>query len=141
MLLYADDLCLFSDSVIGLQKKIDILSQFCNRWGLSINFDKTEILVFRNGGKLRHYENWYIEDVKLKVSTYYNYLGVTFSNRLCWSKCVQNLVMKANRAMAAIKIFSSILKNISPSVLLKIFDVQLKPIILYGSEIWGVHKW
>ena len=42
---------------------------------------------------------------------------------------------------ASVKIFSSKLKNISPSVLFKIFDVQLKPILLYGSEIWGVHKW
>lgn len=57
LLLYADDLCIFDDSVIGLQRQIDILYDFCTKWGLQVNMDKTEILVFQNGGRLRHYKN------------------------------------------------------------------------------------
>lgn len=53
LLLYADDFNLFADSVISLQRKNDVLYSFCHKWGLTVNFDKKEVLVFRNGGKLQ----------------------------------------------------------------------------------------
>lgn len=59
LLMYADDLCIFSDSVIGLQRKLNILSQFCSTWGLKVNLQKTNVIVFRNGGYLRNSEKWF----------------------------------------------------------------------------------
>ena len=47
-LLYADDLVLISHSAEGLQKAICILSEYCNKWLLSINLKKTKVLIFQN---------------------------------------------------------------------------------------------
>ena len=103
LLFYADDLCIFDDSVIGLQRKLNVLKQFSIKWGLNVNLDKTEILVFRYGGKLRATEKWTFGNVQVKMSTYYNYLGLVFSNRLCWSKGINILVQKANNALVSVK--------------------------------------
>ena len=43
---YADDGCIFSETVAGLQKGINILQQFCNDWNMYVNTDKTEVIVF-----------------------------------------------------------------------------------------------
>ena len=46
ILLFAEDIALFSYSPCGLQKQLDILSRFCVARGLTVNVKKTKILVF-----------------------------------------------------------------------------------------------
>ena len=46
ILLFADDIALFSYSTSGLQKQLDILAEFCLARGLSVNVKKTKTLVF-----------------------------------------------------------------------------------------------
>ena len=50
ILLYADDITLFADSV----KLLNTLSEFCKKWGLAVNISKTKIIIFRNGGIVKH---------------------------------------------------------------------------------------
>ena len=52
ILLFADDVVLFSDSVIGLQTQLNILYCTANRLDMIVNLDKSNIVVFRNGGHL-----------------------------------------------------------------------------------------
>ena len=46
LLLYADDAVLFSETVNGLQNALNALESYCKRWKLSLNTDKTKIVVF-----------------------------------------------------------------------------------------------
>ena len=45
-LLYADDIILFSDSETGLQNGRDTLKTYCDKWKLSVNVTKTEVMFF-----------------------------------------------------------------------------------------------
>ncbi len=51
LLLFADDMVLFSNSVKGLQDGLDMLHEYCAKWGLTINTDKTKVVIFRKGGR------------------------------------------------------------------------------------------
>jgi hypothetical protein len=51
-LLYADDIVLLSESAEGLQNSLDKVSQYCKKWGMEINTDKTKSLVFNSTGRL-----------------------------------------------------------------------------------------
>ena len=51
LLLYADDIVLVADTVLELQRKIRVLEKFCDKWGMEVNLTKTQVIVFRNGGK------------------------------------------------------------------------------------------
>ena len=42
ILLYVDDIVVFSDSAEGLQKGLDSLFIYCQRWKLKINVMKTK---------------------------------------------------------------------------------------------------
>ena len=57
-LLFADDVACGADTVHNLQLQLNAVSEFCNISGMSVNLSKTEIMVFRNGGPLRHSEKW-----------------------------------------------------------------------------------
>ena len=52
ILLFVDDVVLFSDSVVGLQTQLNILYCTAKRLIMIVNFDKSNIVVFRNGGHL-----------------------------------------------------------------------------------------
>ena len=51
MLLYADDIVLIAGSESNLQKMLDHVSEWCKKWQLRINPNKTQIVHFR--GKQR----------------------------------------------------------------------------------------
>ena len=53
-LLWADDLILMALDQHGLQKLLDCLYDFCTSWGLSVNPDKTKIMIFNRSGKSYH---------------------------------------------------------------------------------------
>ena len=43
-LMYADDLILISESKEGLQKQINKLSEYCDKWKLEVNVKKSKIM-------------------------------------------------------------------------------------------------
>ena len=61
-LTFADDVSCFADTVVLLQRVLNELEIFCNSVGIYVNFDKTKIIVNRNGGILRVIiEKWMFE--------------------------------------------------------------------------------
>ena len=59
LIMYADDMVIFSESIEGLQAILDTLYNYTEKWKLSVNINKTKIVVFRNAGILRDDEKWY----------------------------------------------------------------------------------
>ena len=47
-------------SLNRMRDMINVLEQFCDRWKMKINLEKTKIMVFRRGGKIRKGEAFYI---------------------------------------------------------------------------------
>ena len=50
-LLYADDVLLVSTSSLGLQKCLNTLKYFSDKWKLEVNLNKTKALIFNKKGK------------------------------------------------------------------------------------------
>lgn len=49
LLLFADDLAIISETPNGLQKHLNTLHTYCERWGLTVNIDKTKVMIFQKG--------------------------------------------------------------------------------------------
>ena len=74
-----DDLTLLASTVTGLQNQLNALSVAAKRLGLTVNLDKSKVMVFRKGGYLAAKERWFWGDQKLEVVNTYKYLGLIFS--------------------------------------------------------------
>ena len=139
-LLYADDIVLLSDTVIGLQSKLDLLYLQSERLGLEVNPDKTKIVVFRKGGHLSKYESWTYNGNPVEIVNSYSYLGMEFSTRLSFTSSIIPFVAKAKKAcfeiLRSLRSFSC--NNLS--VFVKLFDAKVQPILSYGSELWGIQE-
>ena len=76
----------------------------------------------------------------MPVVNAYKYLGVYFSTKLSFSATCKDVASKAKRALLYVIQRLRQHNNSSVHVFLKIFDVQIQPIMQYGSEIWGLDK-
>ena len=134
-LLYADDLVLLSSFRHGMQSCIDKLSSYCNNWGLEVNLNKTKCMTFNALGRIPNYQfsykNTLIENVR-----HISYLGVTISASGHFTEAKNTLYNKSLKAYFKLcKSFGESKPKIS--TFFHIFDHTVKPVILYGSEIWG----
>ena len=136
--MYADDLVIFSKSAHGLQKSLDRLSSYCDTWKLNINLDKTKVMLFQPNGNICK-NIFTINNTIIECVTKYPYLGVVVTASGSYSCTIPTLSDKATRALFKLK---KTLKHcdVNPQLMLYLYDSTIKPIVLYGSEIWGLSE-
>ena len=140
ILLFADDLVLLSETVVGLQRQLNNLYTSSRKLDLKVNMSKTNIIVFRKGGYLAEREQWYFGRERVTVVNAYKYLGLYFSTRLSFTYTCNDLMSKAKNAIYMILRNMYRFQNSSIDVFFRLFDAQVQPILLYGAEIWGLEK-
>ena len=135
LLLFADDMVLLSKSASGLQAQLNSLVNYCDVWGLSVNIDKTKVVVFQRSYILpRHM--FYYDSVPLECLSEFNYLGMLF-------KANGNLTPGINLlADKGLKTCNALLKEIRQNKVdvktaLELFDACVVPVLHYGCEVWG----
>ena len=135
LLLYADDLVIFSTSKLSLQNALNSLQIFCNDWDMELNVDKTKVVIFGNYRKLPT-ETFTFQNKIVEIVTSYKYLGILFKRDGKFDDCIKDLYNKSLKAM--FKLIKSF-KNESPdfNTCMHLFDHLITPITTYGSEIWG----
>ena len=79
LLLYADDMILFSDSIGGLQREINALHKCSKSWDLTVNIKNTKIVIFRKCARINANERFYIGACELEIVDPFNYLGLCFT--------------------------------------------------------------
>ena len=139
-MLFADDVVLFSDTIVGLQRLLNCLESYCKTWKLSVNLAKTKIMVFKAGGYLSKAEKWFFNGKRVEVVSYYKYLGIMFSCRLIWSMATKTLAQQSRKAFMGIVKATRKIGMLPHNTFFKIFDTMILPILTYGSEVWGFEK-
>ena len=134
-LMYADDIILLSTTAEGLQAKLNILGMYCDDWCLTVNPQKTKVLIFNKAG--RHIKKKFgYKEYTLECVQHYKYLGVYFSASGTFSFAQNELYKKGLKAFFKLqKDFLSMNPSLKTSI--HVFDHTIKPILLYGCEIWG----
>lgn len=137
LLMYADDLVLIAEDAQSLQRMIDKLSVYCQRWNLMVNLQKSKIIVFRNGARRPSSERWFYNDVAIEVVNEYKYLGVIFNYNMSFNKHLDEKLIASKNAMNSS--WNSFMKNkdIIPSKKVKIFEAANRSIMCYAGQVWG----
>ena len=138
LILFADDMVIFSDTPEGLQLSLslDRLHRYCDSWNLTVNSDKTKVMVFRKGGRLSNNEQWFYNGVTLEIVNQFNYLGLVFTSGGSFMQATKTLSGKALGAMCSLL---SVTRNMEVpiNIMLNLFDSFVCSILSYASEIWG----
>lgn len=134
ILLYADDTAVLSNSPQGLQRCLDALAVYCDKWKLTVNATKTQVVIFskrRTQGNMFTYMGRRLEQVES-----FKYLGVKFNWNGKFTECKKHLRDQGLRAMYAI-INKGRKLQLPLDIMLHLFDSTVVPILLYSCEVWG----
>jgi hypothetical protein len=134
-LLYADDLVILSSSPEGLQKSLNKLHSYCSKWKLEVNLKKSKVMCFTKSKKIP-FKHFTYGECELDNVEIFTYLGIEISHSGSFKLAQKYMADKATRAAFKLR---NLLHNsgLPPQTSLRLFDQLIKPICLYGSEIWG----
>ena len=132
LLLYADDVVLFTHTLEDAQKMMEVLKAFCAHSSLIVNEQKTKIMLaktLRTDQPLIVYNGKSIETVES-----FKYLGLEVPANYKWRECAMRRLEAGKRAYYA---FENMCHqgNIKCWTLKKyLFDALVLPVLLYGVE-------
>ena len=138
VLLYADDTVILTESEKDLQCALNALSDYCKQWDLTVNLDKTNVVIFSKRRKAPKITFLY-EGKVVKVAEDYTYLGVVFNFDGSFKKAIDHQKAVGQRALQAL--YSKIrILALDVDTSLELYQRYVMPILLYGSEIWAFDK-
>ena len=77
-LLYANNTLILAEIATDLQIALNSLYTYCKKWDLTVNADKTKVIIFSRGN-IRKYKSIKFCDNSTDVYDDYVYLGTTFN--------------------------------------------------------------
>ena len=120
---------------------LHLLHDYCLDWGLTVNLEKTAVMVFNKSGRLlKESTSYTYGDVKVSSVREYCYLGITFTLNGSLNIAQQKLKQKGLRAYFSLKNMIDI-RPLKRSVVFKLFDSLILPIASYGCQVWFPETW
>ncbi len=143
-LMYADDMALLATSSAGLQRQLAILQQFCAERGLTVNLDKTRLVLLAGAASpddaLCRVQRAGIKYAGQRIpgATEFKYLGAIFH-------CTQPLGESAAAGRAAVARFAAAsfegrcaeLGLEAARLLLLLYQQLVDSSLSYGAAVWG----
>ena len=136
IIMYADDTILLANSAVNLQKGLIELKNYCDKWKLQVNSEKTKVLIFSNRKVKKENYNFKLGDDDLELVDTFKYLGIHFSYNGKFTYAIKELCSMAERAMFSVYKKSRSLK-LPVDIQFNLFDRLVAPIMLYSCEVWG----
>ena len=142
-LMYADDLVIYYNhrDLKEIQRLIqETLIQLQN-WSLETGFkfseNKTKAMLFTRRRKNIFKPNLFLNGTKLEYTQQYKFLGVIFDHKLSWVNHIKVTKAKATKSLNLIKMLSSHSFGSDRTLLLKIHQCIVLPILDYGSILYA----
>ena len=132
-LLYADDICILSPSLKGLQRMLDICSSYCVQWDICLNPQKTKNMFFGKTTQIKFRTT--LDGSPIEFFPEWKYLGVVLKSGPRFGCSVSERVKSFYRSL------NSILRVEGRSddmVLLRLIEAHCVPILSYAVEMTDV---
>ena len=137
ILAFADDIIIFAENEEDLQKILKCIEEWCKKWRLKVNSEKTNVVHFRKKGKSISGFEFVFDNTVLSIIDIYQYLGTVSNEHLDFTVTSSILSAAAGRALGAVISKFKGLKNVGFNTLEEIYHSSVVPIADYGSGVWG----
>ena len=141
ILMFADDIVLLSETEEGLQRMLDALSEWCEKYRLFVNITKTHVMHFRQKSQTETSTQFTYRNANLENVSYVPYLGMEFTYNMDLSGTANNLAEAGSRALGELIAKYYRLKGMSFDVYEHIYNTCVIPVLDYSSEVWGARHY
>ena len=137
VLLYADDIVLLAEKEQDLQTLLDCTYQWCMKWKLKVNIEKSKIMHFRSSRKRCTPYNFSFGQLELEKVPHYKYLGIFIDEHSTFQHATNVLSESAGRALSAVISKYKQFRNVGYRTYNKMYESAVIPVSDYAAEIWG----
>jgi hypothetical protein len=128
---FADDICLLSHSLTHMQSKTDVLQGTAAATGLHINAQKTKFM----GINAQHQRSITLEGQAIEEVEKFTYLGSVVGKKGGSDEDIEARIKKARQSFIMLRpIWKD--RHLTQKTKLRIFNSNVKTVLLYGSESW-----
>ena len=133
-LLLMDDTVILATSRDMCKRKLDILFDFCNEYGMILNEKKSKFFVINgdDNDKLPFYSN----NVEVQYCSKYLYLGAWFTDDGKTSSAISLHVAAMSALVNKFAIFCNANRDMPYLYKLRVFNAAVLSSLLYSSETW-----
>ena len=139
-LFYADDLALVARSQAGLQSQMDLLQEYSEKWQLTVNVAKTRAIVFQVTRSAAAQLELTYRGSSVEAVDSFCYLGMVFQSTAPFSDAGLVRAATGQRSALAMSRRCRELGIQDPVMRMRLFDVLVRPVMMYGIEVWGPHS-
>lgn len=138
--LFADDCVIYTEvksvnDQIMLNEYLSQINEWCVKWQMSINLDKTVCMTITHKRQPLEYV-YMLHGKALSRVSEFRYLGLTITSNLSWTPHVSNIIGKANKRLGYIR---RSLKLASSETKLTAYKMLIRPLLEYACEVWDPH--
>ena len=137
ILLYADDIVLLAPSEENLQTMLNYVAEWCSKWKMAVNEEKTQIVHFRPTRKERSNFTFKFNEHSLELVGQYKYLGVILNEHMDFTVTASSLSNAASRALGLLRFKLKSLKDCRYNTFTKLYSSYICPILDYSAGVWG----
>ena len=116
-----------------LQRDIDKLARWCAKWRIKLNPEKTKVIIFfKSQTAIRAEPALSLYGDLLSYYPQMKFLGITFDNRMTFTKHFEEILERCNQKFYRLKILVNKKWGPSRSTILQIYKQYVRPIFEYG---------
>ena len=136
----ADDVCLLSPTVLGLQKMIDIVQEFAYKWRYELNPSKSKILVFGEDTRRPQNEttyNWTLNGNLIEKVCEEKHVGIILNTSIKSIKRTKEACRKGRNTFMSLTNIGASRNGLNPLTSMHLTKLIVLPRALYGAELWN----
>ena len=143
-IIYADDTTLYSTlDCFGKENKrqtqllnfeINLINDWLKLNKLSLNIQKSKLMIFHMPQKKVMIPKLFIDDVAVEHVSEFNFLGLTIQKHLKWDPHINKIASKISNIIG---IMYRIKSFVPRKILLTIYNALILPHLNYGLKCWG----
>jgi hypothetical protein len=120
-----------------LQDMLDKLRDWCAKWKMNVNGNKTKVVHFRTQATPRTLFQFAVGLDQLEVVSSYRYLGLVVDEFLNYDVTARKVSESAQRALGALIAKDKSQGGMPYLLFTKLYDTLVQPVIYYGAAVWG----
>lgn len=143
LLMYADDVVLLSECPNQLQRMLNAVTRYAERWQFTYNTSKSAVVVAGRASTrdkvAARQRVWTLAGGRLPVPDYYTYLGVEFGllGPGLWVPAVSRLLNAARGRTRELLYVNGNKFGLNPVLQMRLWNAYCRPILEYACPLWG----
>lgn len=122
-----------------MNSALKIVDKWCIENGLTVNPQKTNVVLFTKKYKIRKFKLPVLNGTRLNLVDPAKFLGVILDKKLDWKEHIKERIRKATNIFWQCRCAFGKTWGLKPKVVLWLYTAIIRPILCYGSHLW-YHK-